>query len=189
MALDSKNFHPDFMVNGGLALGDSPLLDSSGNEYIKFSKTTSAVNELTATNAATGSNPTLSATGSDTNISLQLSPAGTGVVLLGDISTGTANSPTATATVTINAQRGIITTGSLTTGSASTYSFSLLNNKITATSQVFASVYNGTNSQGAPVVTGVQVATAGSATITIGNFANAATPLNGTLLVNFVVLS
>ena len=45
--------------------------DDSGNEYIKFSKTASAVNELTITNQATGNNPVLSATGDDTNIGLE----------------------------------------------------------------------------------------------------------------------
>jgi hypothetical protein len=39
------------------------ILDSSGNEVIKFGTTGSAVNEITVTNAATGDPPTISATG------------------------------------------------------------------------------------------------------------------------------
>jgi len=39
------------------------ILDSSGNEVIKFGTTGSAVNEITITNAATGNPPTISATG------------------------------------------------------------------------------------------------------------------------------
>lgn len=63
----------------GLRLvADQPILDSSGNEYLKFSKTASAVNELTITNAATGNAPIMSATGDDTNIDLFLNPKGAG---------------------------------------------------------------------------------------------------------------
>ena len=57
--------------------------DDSGNEYIKFSKTASAVNEITISNQATGSSPNISATGNDTNIDLQLNAKGIGRVTLG----------------------------------------------------------------------------------------------------------
>ena len=49
---------------------DQPLTDSSGNELLKWVKTASAVNEFTVTNAATGNNPKLSATGGDTDVGL-----------------------------------------------------------------------------------------------------------------------
>lgn len=52
--------------------------DSGGNEVIKTPATASAVNEITVTNAATGNNPRISATGGNTNISLDLLPKGTG---------------------------------------------------------------------------------------------------------------
>jgi len=63
-------------VNGN-AIGDGSL------ELLKFSETASAVNELTIANAATGSGPTLSATGDDTNIDINLTPKGTGEVVIG----------------------------------------------------------------------------------------------------------
>lgn len=64
----------------------SGLLDANGNELLKFAKVASAVNELTATNAATGSGPILSATGGDSNIDINLTPKGTGdVVVNGDL--------------------------------------------------------------------------------------------------------
>lgn len=64
----------------GLKLeNDSPITDSSGNEYLKFSKTASAVNEITVANAATGNGPTLSATGGDANIDINYQTKGTGV--------------------------------------------------------------------------------------------------------------
>jgi hypothetical protein len=54
------------------------IQDANGNEQIKFVTTASAVNELTTTNAATGSGPELSATGGDTNIDIRLLAKGTG---------------------------------------------------------------------------------------------------------------
>lgn len=60
---------------------DQPLCDSAGNEYLKFAKTTTAVNEFTVTNAAAGGSPLLSATGGDTNISIKLAAKGTGIVV------------------------------------------------------------------------------------------------------------
>lgn len=58
------------------------ITDDSGNEYIKFAKTASAVNEISITNSATANNPSLSATGSDTNIGLTLAGKGTGLIKL-----------------------------------------------------------------------------------------------------------
>jgi len=54
-------------------------IDANGNEIAKSSATASAVNEVTFTNAATGTNPTISATGDDTNIGLTGVPKGSGV--------------------------------------------------------------------------------------------------------------
>lgn len=55
--------------------------DSAGNELFKVTATGSAVNELTVANAATGNNPTLSATGGDTNVGIALTPKGTGYIV------------------------------------------------------------------------------------------------------------
>lgn len=52
--------------------------DSNNNELIKVTATGSAVNEITVANAATGNGPTLSATGDDTNIDLNISGKGSG---------------------------------------------------------------------------------------------------------------
>ena len=57
------------------------VIDTNGNELLKVSATTSAVNEVTLANAATGGNPVLSATGGDTNIGITLTPKGTGGVV------------------------------------------------------------------------------------------------------------
>ena len=65
-------------VNGN-AIGDGTL------ELLKFVETGSAVNEFTITNAATGNNPTLSATGDDSNIGIDLTTKGTGVIKFNDL--------------------------------------------------------------------------------------------------------
>ena len=59
--------------------------DTNGNESVKLTATSSAVNEFTIANAATGAGPTLSSTGGDSNIDINITPKGTGdVVLAGD---------------------------------------------------------------------------------------------------------
>lgn len=61
------------------------IRDGNDNEVIKISQTTSAVNELTVKNAATGNAVELQATGGDTNIDLKLKAKGAGVVKLGGL--------------------------------------------------------------------------------------------------------
>jgi hypothetical protein len=56
------------------------ILDSGGNELFVLTATGSAVNEFTIANAATGNNPSITASGGDTDIGLNLVPKGTGVL-------------------------------------------------------------------------------------------------------------
>ena len=65
-------------VNGN-AIGDGTL------ELLKFVETASAVNEFTITNNDTGNNPILSATGDDTNIGIDLTTKGTGLIKFNDL--------------------------------------------------------------------------------------------------------
>jgi hypothetical protein len=58
------------------------ILDVNGLELFNLTATGSAVNEFTVANAATGGAPVLSATGSDTNIGITLTPKGSGAVKL-----------------------------------------------------------------------------------------------------------
>ena len=62
-------------TNGG-------YISDGTNELLKFTVTASAVNELTLANAATGGSPSFTASGGDTNISINLVPKGTGGVLI-----------------------------------------------------------------------------------------------------------
>ena len=56
------------------------IIDNNSNSQIKFTTTASATNQITIANAATGTNPVVSATGNDTNIGLTLTPKGIGRV-------------------------------------------------------------------------------------------------------------
>ena len=56
------------------------ILDSNGNELFLLTATGSAVNQLTYANAATGNAPAFTASGGDSNISINLVPKGTGEV-------------------------------------------------------------------------------------------------------------
>ena len=63
------------------------IADANGNEQIIFQTTSSAVNELEVTNAATGNPPILGASG-ETNVDVHIKPKGTGETRIG---TGAAN--------------------------------------------------------------------------------------------------
>ena len=74
-------------INNGTAntiVLTSPIIneinDANSNEQIKFTATTSAVNELTIANAATGNNPSVAASGGDANVGVNLTPKGTGAI-------------------------------------------------------------------------------------------------------------
>jgi len=52
------------------------IVDDSGNQLITFSKTGSAVNEITVANAAASGTPAISATGGDSDVDINLTPKG-----------------------------------------------------------------------------------------------------------------
>jgi len=91
----------NILIDNGNFIGDE-----NGLEQVKFATTASAVNELSVTNAATGNGPSLSATGDDTNVDLNVTPKGIGRVVLGaaaiqQVAEKVTNSATA-ATGTVN---------------------------------------------------------------------------------------
>ena len=71
--LDTNDFNISFDDAHGIN-------DENGNEQIVFQTTSSAVNQLDITNAATGSAPSIQATGGDSNINLKVGPKGTGLL-------------------------------------------------------------------------------------------------------------
>jgi hypothetical protein len=56
------------------------ILDTNGLQLALLTATSSAVNEITLANAASGSNPTLTASGDDANIGISLATKGSGVI-------------------------------------------------------------------------------------------------------------
>jgi len=81
--------------------------DTNGNEEIIFTATASAVNELTIANAATGNNPNITASGSDANIGINLTPKGVGEITFNG--TGKIQQVLEKVTVTNTATTGTIT--------------------------------------------------------------------------------
>ena len=61
------------------------ILDVNGLELLNLTATSSAVNELTLANAATGNNPTFTASGGDTNIGISILPKGSGKITLDNL--------------------------------------------------------------------------------------------------------
>lgn len=100
--------------------------------------------------------------------------------------TGTKTATATAGAATLSKAAGVITTEALTTAGLAAYTLTLTNTDIAAADQVFASVANGTNTQGT-VVVGRVTPGAGSATIVIENV-HASQALNGTLKISFFVL-
>jgi len=96
----------DLDANGNNILIDNgnSINDENDLEQIKFSTTASAVNEFTVANAATGNNPTLSATGGDTNIGIDLTTKGTGFIKFNDAAYNPEATLTDGATISWDAQ-------------------------------------------------------------------------------------
>ena len=59
------------------------IADSNANELITFGVASSAVNEVKITNAATGTAGPIIAANGETNVNLQLKPAGSGIITVG----------------------------------------------------------------------------------------------------------
>ena len=74
--LDTNSFMIDFDTSHGIR-------DENGNEQLFFSTTSSAVNYVNVTNAATGNDPKVAAAGDDSNIDLQIAPKGSGELVVG----------------------------------------------------------------------------------------------------------
>ncbi len=71
--LDTNSFMIDFDDAHGIR-------DENGNEQLIFETTSSAVNHIDITNAATGAGAQIGAVGDDSNINLKVRPKGTGLV-------------------------------------------------------------------------------------------------------------
>lgn len=97
---------------------------------------------------------------------------------------GTASATAGAAT--LNKMAGVITSEALTTAAGAVYTLTLTNSVIAAADMVFASVGDGTNTQGQPIVSNVDPA-AGSVVIEVQNN-HATEALNGTITIAFMVM-
>ena len=82
-------------------LASPTITDNNSNEWLSFTTTASAVNHIDIANSATGGAVALSAVGTDTNISIALTPKGTGVIEVNgqaSFSDGTVAAPSITNT-------------------------------------------------------------------------------------------
>lgn len=181
------------------ATGNNPIIYNAGEadtgltlaghdgtnteEILILDANASAVNEVTVDNAVTGSDPVIAATGDDTNIGLQLTPKGTAVVLLGNASTVTI----AQGTATVNAQRGVITTGAAITGASTSavYTFDFVNNKIYTSSIVLMSLADQTGN--GILALGPLTMGQGSATVRLINV-DQDTAVTGSVKIHFTVV-
>lgn len=87
---------------------------------------------------------------------------------------------------TLDGQVGIVTTEALTTAAGADYTLTLTNARVKTGSVVLASVFNGSNSAGTPIVRYIAPGD-GVVTIKVYNL-HSANALNGTLKIAFVVL-
>ena len=76
------------------------ISDTNGNELLNLTATSSAVNELTLANAATGNKPTITASGGDTNIGVSILPKGSGQVTIDNLTFPAADGSSGQALVT-----------------------------------------------------------------------------------------
>jgi hypothetical protein len=72
----NKTFTAPKYADGGF------VADANGNENLVWGATGSAVNEFKIANAATGNGPTLTSQGGDSNVDINITPKGTGDVVL-----------------------------------------------------------------------------------------------------------
>ena len=112
----NKTFTAPKYADGGY------VADANGNENLVWGTTTSAVNEFKIANAATGNGPTLTSQGGDSNVDINITPKGTGdVVLAGDTvkvgDSGAAATLTSSKIVNTDAAGGDVTVTPDTTGS------------------------------------------------------------------------
>lgn len=102
-------------------------------------------------------------------------------------SLGSGTATASSGAATLNNRFGVITSEALTTAQNAIYTLTITNSAIKAGDLVFASVQNGTNTQGTPMIGTVTPAN-GSVVIQVINKHASAEALNGTLKIAFAAL-
>lgn len=171
-------------------------LDTTGNEAL--ATTLGKINSMTVEMyAASSTTPdpsvtTLTASGQITGAANVLGATVTSTALLTGgslkVDTGTKTATATAGAATLAKFSGVITSEALTTAAAAAYTLTITLTalSVAATDMAFASVANGTNTQGVPVVTRVTCGT-NSLVVVVTNL-HASEALNGTLKISYVVL-
>jgi hypothetical protein len=102
------------------------------------------------------------------------------------VDTGTKTATASAGAATLNKMSGVVTSESLTTAAGADYTLTLTNSDIAAADQVFASVQNGSNTQG-DLTVGSVTPGAGQVVIVMRNM-HASQALNGTIKISFLVV-
>ena len=151
--LTNKTFTAPVYADGGY------IADANGNENLVWGTTSSAVNEFKMTNAATGAGPTLSSQGGDAAVDINITPKGTGNVVLAADTVAVGDSGAA-ATLTSNGAGTLtVTTGGATDLVLSTNSGSS-SGTITITDAANGNIAIAPNGSGAVVLDGLSWPTA-----------------------------
>jgi len=191
-------------------LSTAQIVDTNGNELLKFTTTASAVNELTIANNIAANGPTISATGADSDININITPKGTGKVnmLRADIgggsllastelgfavgSGGTVTQGTSRTTgVTLNKLTGEIVLFAASISGHDADEFTLTNSTIGANDVVMVCIKSGAAAGTRKYYqTHVVEVAAGSCIISVGNIDNSSIPAAGTEspVLQFVVI-
>lgn len=102
-----------------------------------------------------------------------------------NVRAGTATA--ASGAATLHRKAGVVTSEALTTAQNAIYTLTLTNTEVSADSIVLATVGDGTNTQGTPMIITVEPA-AGSVEIKVANKHASAEAFNGTIKVSFLVI-
>lgn len=102
-------------------------------------------------------------------------------------SSGSGTATASSGAATLANRFGVITTEALTTAQNAFYTLTITNTAVSASDLAFASVANGTNTQGTPMIEKVTPGN-GTLVIRVCNKHASAEALNGTLKISFAVL-
>lgn len=161
--LSNKTLTEPKFADGGF------IADANGNEIVVLDTVTSAVNEVTVANAATGSGPSISSTGTDSNVDLLLVAKGTGVVKADGVEVATISGTQTLSNKTLTASK-IVDDGFIADANgnelivggttASAVNEIKVSNAATGSSPVIEAQGDDTN-------VGIELTTKGSGTVTI----------------------
>jgi len=102
------------------------------------------------------------------------------------VDTGTKTATATAGAATLSKTAGVVTSEAITTAAGATYTLTLTNTKVAATSQVFASVNLGAGTGGTPAITSVTPGS-GSVVIVVQNI-HASAAFNAAIKIAFLVL-